>query len=191
MSGSADPVLPRLDDLLAGVLDEDDDGVFWDVAIRTILGEIDGRLESMSRGIRGLEVGFHKVRRWRSPNQARWTAGGGFAWPESYATHAEENSEKSLWVAREGKAGSPWLLLDRGQGRRSAGGRFRAFVSLPAYTRRHSQGAVIILWRPRGPWKGEGHKGVTRELNGFRKDAGGAWRRVAVQEYSESRKRDR
>jgi hypothetical protein len=175
-----------LDAVLPGFLEADDDPGFWDLAIRTILGEVDARLEDKNAGIRVVELGFHKVRQWRRPHRTRWTGGGGFAWPESYTAHADDCSEKALWFRRDLKKDAEWNPVEI---RKRSAHPVRGFVSLPAYTRRHAQGAVILVWRPASPWVAEGHRGVVRQMYGFRKPMRGAWRLVATQESSESRAR--
>jgi hypothetical protein len=119
------------------LLDEDDDPELWQVALDNILAEF----EIEPNGL--VEAGrcSHRL----APNQARWTAGGGFAWPTGYGSGNGGHSYSALpqfdWSVVLRWTGSTWEPIKRNSIRCSLR------LTIPSRTKRHQQAAVHAVWR--------------------------------------------
>lgn len=165
-------------------LDEGDDPAYWTELISTVLREIDSRWAADAPSTRGISVCVARVSHWSRPNQTRWTLGGGFAWPESYTTHADEHPDWRLWLARR-KGEHVWSTSSREP--KSKRGYYRAFLAAPSGTTDHPQGSAILIWRPECPYEIERGSGTIRQLYGLRR-VSDAWEVVAHSEFGERRK---
>ena len=165
-------------------LDPDDDINFWKTLIISILDEIDDRWNYEDLTIKSINLGIFKVSSWKRPHQTRWTASGGFAWPSSYSLHADEHSLWNFWIGRD-EGLIEWDLREKP--RRRKRNVFNAYLAAPGNTSRHNQGAAMMEWRPKCPYKIAKHKGLIREMYGLRKSNSGIWKIVAHQEYGENK----
>src|SRR5271157_4473043 len=120
----------------SSLLDEDDDPELWQVALDLILTEVEREPHVL------VEVG--RCSHWLRPNQARWTAGGGFAWPTGYGSGSGGYSYPALpqfdWSVVLEWTGSIWEPTKRQSIRHSLR------VTIPSRTKRHQQAAVHTLW---------------------------------------------
>lgn len=162
-------------------LNASDDPAFWTTLLVTVLGEIDARWKADAPETRGIAISVSRVSHWARPNQTRWTKGGGFAWPESYAMHAEENADWQLWISRA-RSALAWDLISREP--KSKRGHFRAFLAAPSGTARHPQGAAMLVWRPHCPYRVGRGTGAVRQMYGLRRRSA-VWEVVAQSEFGE------
>jgi hypothetical protein len=139
-------------------LDQDDDPELWQVALNHILTEFEEEPSVL------VEVG--RCSHWLRPHQARWTAGGGFAWPTGYGSGTGGYSISALpqfdWSVVLGWTGSNWEPMKRRSIRHSLR------VTIPSRTKRHQQAAIHTLW----------HTGKEKEVvfYGFRRrEQGWIW----------------
>lgn len=112
---------------------------------------------------------------WVRPNQKRWTAAGGFAWPGGYGGSSGYGSgfPELDWFERlewDG-VGRLWRPISRFAGKRQLVLR----VAAPARTARHRRAVVATLWSPGSPDDPVEKK---HEIFGFEKRQGD-WHRVA------------
>lgn len=98
---------------------------------------------------------------WQRPHQTRWTASGGFAWPEGYLQKSEDHVKNSWGPIGSGLPEFDWFVLlhwDNAEqewqvvapkffGKKRVV--FRA--ALPTRTARHPQAAVHTIWIPGTP----------------------------------------
>ena len=102
---------------------------------------------------------------WNRPHQTRWTAAGGFAYPDGYKKHFPTLDWSVLFIFEEGK----WLPVKKLPGKG-----LRLFcVAVPSRTDRHNQAAIHARWST----------GAKSALFGFRR-LDGVWRLVAFADYS-------
>ncbi len=135
-------------------LDVDDDPRLWDAVLGSVLREIEARWKAEAPSVRRVHVGLFKVPRWLRPNQRRWTVDGpGFAAPETYTNHPDQNARWGLWLLRS-KNDTDWSCRDTGEPGRRKKGEFVLRLSVPGHSMRHRQAAVAGEWRPTTPWLG-------------------------------------
>lgn len=138
----------------------DDDHEFWRVALTTLSDDFIRRYaEQPSCDRWALIVGA--CSHWRRPNQDRWTAAGGFAWPEGYGPNPPELNWTAIFAFQD----RIWLPIAKLPGKRLT----VLTAALPSRTLRHRQAAVYVRWTP-------GHE---KDLFGFRK-IGAEWKCVAA-----------
>jgi hypothetical protein len=120
----------------SNLLDEDDDPELWQVALDDILTEVEKEPHVL------VEVG--RCSHWLRPHQARWTAGGGFAWPTGYGSGNGSYSHSALpqfdCSVVLGWTGSTWEPIKRQSIRHSLR------VTIPSRTKRHQRATVHTLW---------------------------------------------
>ena len=79
---------------------------------------------------------------WWRPHQARWTAGGGFAWPVGYSGNGWPGLPALDWSVILSFDGEHWKKVEKFHGSRQVVLR----VAVPARTARHKQAAVHTMW---------------------------------------------
>lgn len=129
-------IVEDLADEIGRHLGEEDDPELWAVALREILSDLDAQTGMM------VEVG--RCSHWVRPHQKRWTADGGFAWPEGYG-------RSGSWVGIRSLPQFDWSLILRWTGgrweiTRRQSVKYVLRVAIPSRTRRHLQAAVHTLW---------------------------------------------
>ena len=115
----------------------DDDRAFWQVAL-TVLAEefVQRHSEESCSANWAMMVG--KCSHWRRPHQTRWTAAGGFAYPEGYRQCFPKLDWFVILVYRDGQF-LPTTQLP--------GKRVKVLnVAIPSRTARHKQAAVHARW---------------------------------------------
>ena len=162
-------------------LDSHDDPNYWTALLISVLSEIETRWEKETPEARGVSICVSRISQWSRPNQTRWTAGGGFAWPKSYSAHPEEHADWSLWISRR-KGDQGWVVTTGTT--KSKRGHYCAFLAAPSGTVENPQGAAMLEWRPKCPYTIEGGKGIIRQMYGLRRMETD-WKIVAYQEYGE------
>jgi len=141
-------------------LTADDDPTFWQTALAVLAEEFVHRhAEESAKGNWAVVVGA--CSHWERPHQTRWTAAGGFAYPEGYQQYFPKLDWTVTMLYREGRL----LPVTKLPGKRV--GLFQ--IAMPSRTLRHKQAAVHTRWPT-------GSKSV---LFGFRK-LNGKWKCVAV-----------
>ncbi|MHB8640658.1 MAG: hypothetical protein ACYDBL_12775 [Candidatus Acidiferrales bacterium] len=142
-----------------GKLDAEDDPVLWRAALTVLKDEFLAQYKE-GRG-RNWVFAVGRCSHWVRPSQSRWTAAGGFAFPEGYRNSHPEFDWSVIFRLQERR----WLALEKFSGKRQTS--FRAAV--PARTARHKQAAVHAKWsNAQGP-----------VFYGFR-NQNGHWKCVAV-----------
>src|SRR5277367_4161904 len=138
----------------------DDDQEFWRVALTTLSDEFIRRyVQKPAGGKWALVVGG--CSHWRRPNQDRWTAAGGFAWPEGYGPNPPELNWRATFAFQDYQ----WLPIPKLPGKRLT----VLTAALPSRSLRHRQAAVYVRWTP----------GQEDDFFGFRK-IGSEWKWVAA-----------
>lgn len=115
----------------------DDDRAFWQIAL-TVLAEefVQRQREESFSSDWAMMVGA--CSHWQRPHQARWTAAGGFAYPEGYKQHFPKLDWFVILVYRDGQFISNAKL---------SGKRVKVLrVAIPSRTARHKQAAVHARW---------------------------------------------
>jgi hypothetical protein len=158
----------RLDELPAPITErfgaEDDPGL-WSTALQ-IISDQAAFLSTSIRKRLFAEVGA--CSHWIRPHQTRWTAAGGFAWPEGYGDG--EGCKGALptidWrvVLQFDDANRRWTVPTIRPDKRSLSVR----LTVPTRTARHGQAAVHAIW-PRGTIDARFKKTM---FYGFRQRAG-------------------
>jgi hypothetical protein len=164
-------------------LTDEDDATFWVAAFDTLLSDIDALFPAKSKKQEVfLQIGA--CSHWRRPHQTRWTAAGGFAWPDGYIQKYEDHKYNRPmggglpefdWfvLVHWNREDLKWEMVEpRFYGKRRLV--FRA--ALPTRTARHPQAAIHTIWIPGTP--GEPDRQKVRRY-GFRKRAQG-WECVAA-----------
>lgn len=147
-------------EVFEGKLTAHDDPDFWRIALFTFADEFVQRHEEESaKGDWAVVVGA--CSHWNRPHQTRWTAAGGFAYPEGYKQYFPKFDWSITLVYRDGQlvpvAKRPGKKVNLFQ------------IAIPSRTMRHKQAAVHTRWSTAG-------KSV---LFGFRK-SDGKWKCVAA-----------
>lgn len=141
-------------------LGAEDDPLLWKSVLSVLTGEfLQQYNEEANKKDWAVVVGA--CSRWLSPNQTRWTAAGGFAFPEGYREFLPEFDWSVTFLFRA----QQWTPLTKLPGKR-----LQVFrVAIPARTARHKQAAIHTRWFP----------GEERVLYGFR-NLDGNWICVAA-----------
>jgi hypothetical protein len=128
----------------------DDDRGFWRSALSVLTDEFAQRhLEGSATRDWTMVIGG--CSHWVKPHQKRWTAAGGFAYPDGYREYLPEFDWSLILVFRDNQ----WMPLVKLPGKHP-----RIFgAALPTRTARHNQAAVHTRWFP----------GEETVLFGFRK----------------------
>jgi len=75
-------------------LTTEDDAGFWVTAFDTIMSDIEALYPDKTKKQKiFLQIGA--CSHWRRPHQHRWTAAGGFAWPDGYVQKYEDHIKNS------------------------------------------------------------------------------------------------
>ncbi|MGC1583489.1 MAG: hypothetical protein WA766_18540 [Candidatus Acidiferrales bacterium] len=120
-------------------LGADDDRDFWRTALAVLADEFTKRHDDKpTRGEWVLLVGA--CSHWETPHQARWIAGGGFAYPKGYQDGQPKLDWSSILVYRDRR----WMAVEKLP--KSKVHLCRA--AIPARTARHKQAAVHTRWLP-------------------------------------------
>jgi hypothetical protein len=147
-------------ELVEKKLAADDDPDFWQAALSLLTNEFLQRHAKASRK-RDWAMVLGACSHWVRPHQTRWTAAGGFAYPDGYKDSLPELDWTLTLVFRREK----WIPVSKLPGKR-----LRVFrVALPSHTTRHNRAAVHTQWSP----------GRETTLFGLRKVSGN-WKCVAA-----------
>lgn len=167
-------------------LTTEDDASFWATAFDALISDIEALYpEKNQKQEVFLQIGA--CSHWLRPHQHRWTASGGFAWPEGYLQKNTDHTKNSWGPIGSGLPELDWFVLvywnrDKNEwelvppkffGKNKLV--FRA--ALPTRTARHSQAAIHTIWIPRAPQR-EDEKVV--RFYGFRKRNKNEWACVAA-----------
>jgi hypothetical protein len=158
MKNIEQPIVPL--EVVAARLGADDDRAYWKAAPSVLAEEFVGR-HALSRMNREPVLVLGVCSHWVRPHQTRWTASGGFAYPEGYREGLPE-LDWSLILAFRNRQWVPSSKLP-GKNLKVLG------VALPSRTAGHNQAAVHARWSP----------GDETVLFGFRK-ANENWECVAA-----------
>ncbi len=125
---------------IVGLLGEEDDPGFWTSALTFILGEFATLAAPAIHGEIRAEVG--RCSHWLRPHQTRWTADGGFAWPDGYGFGGWQSRS---WPQFDWSVILKW---ERGRWEPAPGRSIKPLlrVALPSRTRRHPQAAIHTVW---------------------------------------------
>ena len=119
----------------------DDDPAFWREALAVLAEEFVQRFQDELRGASWAMV-VGACSHWQRPHQTRWTAAGGFAYPEGYKQWFPKLDWSVTLVYRNGRFEPKAKLPGKG---------FKLFqAALPSRTRRHNQAAVHARWHTSG-----------------------------------------
>jgi hypothetical protein len=98
---------------------------------------------------------------WRRPHQHRWTAAGGFAWPDGYLQKYEDHTKNSWGPIGGGLPELDWFVLIHWNGEEKkwqivepkfSGKKKLVFrAAFPTRTGRHQQAAIHTIWIPGTP----------------------------------------
>ncbi len=163
---------------IQSLLTPEDDPVFWEAALRHILGPLEGD---------DIIAQIGACSHWIRPHGGFWAADGGFAYPAGYDptttgwsfTASPQFDWSVLWklvVATQG--GAAVTIWEPATKRPKKALLLR--VAIPSRTARHLQAAVHTLWKPGSPGN---PRQPSRTFFGFRKK-GGEWRCTAEQTFS-------
>ena len=141
-------------------LTSEDDEKFWVAAFETLLSDIDALYPDKGKKQEiFLQIGA--CSHWRRPHQTRWTAAGGFAWPDGYVQKYQDHT-KNRWgpiggglpeldwfvLVHWNREAKKWEMIEsKFYGKKRLV--FRA--TLPARTGRHKQAAIHTIWTPGTP----------------------------------------
>jgi hypothetical protein len=158
MKNIEQPIIPL--EVVAARPGADDGRAFWKAA-PSVLAEEFVRRHALSRTNRECAIVLGACSHWLRPHQTRWTASGGFAYPEGHREGLPE-LDWSLILAFRNRQ---WVPLSKLPVKNLKVLR----VALPSRTARHNQAAVDARWSP----------GEETVLSGFRK-ANEKWGCVAA-----------
>lgn len=154
LHGSNERMIPFSQRVLADLLPilgpEDDQSLF--LALVDLLDSDIGFLLAEKPATEPVLIDIGICKHWLRPHQARWTAGGGFAWPTGYGSGA---GGYSRWAhpridvdqVFELRARGAWVPVSSTAGRRPLVLR----VAVPARSARHQQAAIHTVWLPGPP----------------------------------------
>lgn len=155
------PTIPI--EILASNLTSGDDPALWEEVLQSVAEEFTQHRPERMR-VNGCALIIGACSHWNRPHQTRWTAGGGFAYPEGY----KQRFPVLDW--------SVTLLLEGGNWRAAeklpAKGMKLFQIAVPSRTARHNQAAIQARWST----------AARAILFGFRKIAG-KWQRVALADF--------
>jgi|SRR5579863_916805 len=135
MTVSAKLIVPF--EAIEAKLTADDDPAFWQTALAILADEFANRHDEESpAGNWAVVVGA--CSHWKRPHQIRWTAAGGFAYPEGYQQYFPKLDWSVTMIYREGQLIPVKKLREK---------KLRLFqIAIPSRTRRHKQAAVHTRW---------------------------------------------
>ena len=131
------PIIPF--EVVKAKLGADDDRDFWQAALSVLAEEFIRRYTEASTN-RDWAIVLGACSHWVRPHQTRWTAAGGFAYPDGYRESLPELDWSLILVYRDRQ----WIPLSKLPGKKLK--LFR--VALPSRTARHNQAAVHTRWSP-------------------------------------------
>jgi hypothetical protein len=152
------PIIPF--EALQAKLGPNDDQALWKTAASVLSDEFWQRHQKES-GKRDWVLVVGLCSHWERPNQHRWTAAGGFAWPTGYSDFLPEFDWSVIYLLRN----QSWTPLTKLPGKKLRTLR----AAIPARTARHKQAAIHTRWFP----------GRETVFYGFR-NLGGKWSCVAA-----------
>jgi hypothetical protein len=135
MNGSENPNVPF--EVVEAKLTKDNDRNLWEAALSVLADEFLQRYNRESKD-RTWIFWVGACSHWVRPNQARWAAAGGFAWPKGYINFSPELD----WYVILAFQNHRWVPVKKLPGKRQT--IFR--VALPARSARHKQAAVHSRW---------------------------------------------
>ena len=166
-------------------LTPEDDPDFWVAAFDTLISEIEA-LYSDKRNKQEIFLQIGACSHWRRPHQHRWTAAGGFAWPDGYIQKYRDHVKNSWGPIGGGLPELDWFVLvhwNREEKKwqmvepKFYGKKKLVFrVAFPTRTGRHQQAAIHTIWTPGTPEQPDKQEG---KFYGFRKREE-EWECVAV-----------
>lgn len=121
---------------IANKLAPTDDRALWEASLSLLFEEFLRGAQEQRKTQPVFQIGL--CSRWVRPHQTRWTAGGGFAYPEGYQNSLPELDWYILFNHEDGR----WIPLAKPPGKRSV--IFR--VAIPARTAKHAQAAIHTKW---------------------------------------------
>ncbi len=145
-----DDLWPMFESVIIPLLDDEDDPALWAAVVNAVYPDA-RRLCRFIAGRGRVLTRLGRCSHWLRPNQTRWAADGGFAWPTGYGGPRFSRNglpefdwfgqwewcpESSTWMVA---AGDP------------SPGHFMFRVTVPARSRRHRQAAVHSIWQPGTP----------------------------------------
>jgi hypothetical protein len=158
MKNIEQPIIPF--EAVEAKLGADDDRDFWQVALSVLTEEFLQRRSESPRH-RKCAIVLGACSHWVRPHQTRWTAAGGFAYPDGYTEGLPELDWSLVLAFRN----LQWIPMTKLPGKRTELLR----IAIPSRTARHNQAAVHARWSP-------GHETV---LFGFR-EVSDKWKCVAT-----------
>jgi len=147
-------------DAIANKLTAEDDRDFWRIALTVLADEFLQKYGCESK-TRNWIVLVGACSHWIRPHQTRWTAAGGFAWPEGYKNFSPELDWSAIFCFQNQK----WEPVEKFSRKRQ----IVFCVAIPTRSARHRQAAVHTKWLT----------SQTPVLYGFRK-LDGHWKCVAA-----------
>ena len=141
-------------------LSAEDDTSFWITAFDTLLSDVEALYPEKSKKQEiFLQIGA--CSHWLRPHQKRWTASGGFAWPEGYLQKNQDHVKNSRGPIGGGLPELDWFVLAHWNREKKEwqlvapkffGKKRLVFrAALPTRTRRHRQAAIHTIWEPGSP----------------------------------------
>ena len=136
----------------------EDDLEFWLFAFETLLSDIDA-LHPVKSKKQEIFLQIGACSHWLRPHQMRWTAAGGFAWPEGYLQKYKDHVKNSWGPIGSGLPELEWSVLMHWNSEEQewqmvapkffGKKRIVCRAALPTRTARHQQAAVHTIWMPR------------------------------------------
>jgi hypothetical protein len=124
-------------EIIAPKLVRDDDHELWQATLSVLADEFMQRCaEETQRGVCAMVVGA--CSHWVRPHQSRWSAAGGFAYPQGYKNSVPELDWSVIFVFRNRE----WSSVKKLSSKKTKVLR----VAIPARTGRHKQAAVHSQW---------------------------------------------
>ena len=147
-------------DVVEVKLSKDDDPDLWKTALTVLADEFLQRYDHEAKNRDWVFI-VGACSHWVRPHQTRWTAAGGFAWPQGYNSFSPELD----WTAIFSVQNRQWTPIEKCAARKQVVLR----VAIPTRTVRHKQAAVHTKWST-------SQKAI---LYGFR-NLNGSWKCVAA-----------
>jgi hypothetical protein len=141
-------------------LSTEDDVNFWLTAFDTLLSDVEALYPEKNKK-QELFIQIGACSHWRRPHQHRWTAAGGFAWPDGYIQKYQDHIKNSWGPMGSGLPELEWFILLHWNHEEKEwqitepkffGKQRLVFrASFPTRTKRHMQAAVHTIWDPGTP----------------------------------------
>jgi len=161
---------------IARLLAKDDDDALWAVAVDTIYADAMTLVRAAPDSKRICTL-LGRCSHWLAPHKARWTPGGGFAWPSGYGRvgFSFTGLPEFDWFCRLDwcRQGSVWTCENSDVLPLKGDCSFR--VTIPARSARHRRAAIHTIWQPGPPQQPKA--GMT-QFYGFRRTPTG-WKCTA------------